>query len=114
LPPAPAFVVPELKAPIPTNQWWSSLVALPFSERQYPHPLAVLARAEGLQIRYPGPDIHADAHCICGWMDVEPPNDLILGHSEIARFEDARLAGYGDWSVSARFAARGARRPGWT
>ena len=112
LPAAPAFVVPELKAPIPTNQWWSSLVALPFSERQYPHPLAVLARAEGLQIRYPGPDIRADAHCICGWMDAEPPNDLILGHSEIARFEEARLAGYGDWSVTARFAAKGSTKAG--
>src|SRR5262245_60697356 len=73
LPPAPAFVAPELHPPIPTNRWWSSLVALPFSERQYPHPLAVAARAEGLQVRYPGPDIRANAECICGWMDLEPP-----------------------------------------
>jgi endoglucanase Acf2 len=107
LPPAPAFVVPELHAPIPTNQWWSSLVALPFSERQYPHPLAVAARAEGFQIRYPGPDIRADEHCICGWMDFEPPNDLILSNSAVARFDDARLAGYSDWFVTARFAAPG-------
>ncbi len=105
LPPPPAFVAPELHGPIPTNRWWSSLVALPFSERQYPHPLAVAARAEGLQVRYPGPDIHADTHCICGWMDFEPPNDLILAHSEVPRFAAARLAGFSDWFVTARFEA---------
>ena len=104
LPPAPAYVVPEIHGPIPTNRWWSSLVALPFSERQYPHPLAVVARAEGLQVRYPGPDIHADAACICGWMDFEPPNDLVIGHAEVPRFLDARLAGWSDWFVTARFA----------
>jgi hypothetical protein len=112
LPTAPAFVVPELPPPIPSSQWWSSLVALPFSERQYPHPLAVTARPEGFQIRYPGPDIHADEHCICGWMDVEPPNDLILGNSEVARFDAARLAGYSDWFVTARFEAKGRTDPG--
>ena len=110
LPPPPAFVAPQLRPPIPTNRWWSSLVALPFSERQYPHPLAVAARAEGLQVRYPGPDLRANADCICGWMDFEPPSDLILGHSEVPRFEAARLAGYSDWFVTARFEAIG--RPG--
>ena len=107
LPAAPPFVVPELQAPIPSSQWWSSLVALPYSERQYPHPLAVTARPEGLQVRYPGPDIHADEHCICGWMDLEPPNDLVLGHSEVSRFDATRLAGYSDWFVTARFEAKG-------
>jgi endoglucanase Acf2 len=107
LPAAPAFVAPELQAPIPSSQWWSSLVALRFSERQYPHPLAVTSRPEGFQVRYPGPDIHANEHCICGWMDFEPPNDLILGHSEVSRFDAARLAGYSDWFVTARFEAKG-------
>jgi endoglucanase Acf2 len=103
LPPAPAFVATELRPPFPTNRWWSSLVALRFSERQYPHPLAVAARAEGLQVRYPGPDIRANDACICGWMDIDPPTDLILGHSAVARFDAARLAGWSDWFVRARF-----------
>ena len=106
MPPDPAFVDAELRPPFPTHRWWSSLVALPFSERQYPHPLAVAARPEGLQVRYPGPDIRANEACICGWMDFEPPHDLILGHSEVARFDAARLAGWSDWFVRARFAAR--------
>jgi endoglucanase Acf2 len=108
LPPAPAFVAAELRPPFPTNRWWSSLVALPFSERQYPHPLAVAARAEGLQVRYPGPDIRANDGCICGWMEFDPPADLILGHSAVARFDAARLAGWSDWFVRARFEKEGA------
>jgi endoglucanase Acf2 len=103
LPPAPASIAPELHAPFPTNRWWSSLVALPFSERQYPHPLAVAARPEGLQVRYPGPDIRANADCICGWMEPEPPQDLILGHSAVPLFDAAPLAGWSDWFVRARF-----------
>src|ERR1700730_16295126 len=108
LPPAPAFVATELHPPFPTNRWWSSLVALPFSERQYPHPLAVAERAEGFQVRYPGPDIRADYTCICGRMDPDPPQDLILGHSAVARFDAARLAGWSDWFVRARFEKGGA------
>ncbi|MET0280131.1 MAG: glycosyl hydrolase [Steroidobacteraceae bacterium] len=103
LPPPPAFAAAELRPPFPTSRWWSSLVALPFSERQYPHPLAVVARAEGLQVRYPGPDIRATDACICGWMDFDPPTDLILGHSGVPRFEAARLGGWNDWFVRARF-----------
>jgi endoglucanase Acf2 len=105
LPPNPAFVVDDLEPPFPTNRWWSSLVGLPFSERQYPHPLAVAARPEGLQVRYPGPDIHANDACICGSMDFEPPTDLILGHSDAASFRAARLVGWSDWFVRARFEA---------
>jgi endoglucanase Acf2 len=108
LPPPPAFVATELRPPLPTNRWWSSLVAVPFSERQYPHPLAVAARAEGLQVRYPGPDIRANETCICGWMDFDPPTDLILGHSAAPRFDAARLAEWSDWFVRARFEAGGA------
>ena len=103
LPPAPAFVAKDLGPPFPTNRWWSSLVALPFSERQYPGPLAVAARAEGLQVRYPGPDIRANESCICGSMELDPPTDLILGHSATARFDAARLVGWSDWFVRARF-----------
>jgi endoglucanase Acf2 len=108
LPPPPAFIAREVRPPIPTNRWWSSLVALPFSERQYPHPLAVAARAEGLQVRYPGPDIRANETCICGSMDFDPPTDLILGNSAAARFDAARLVGWSDWFVRARFESGGA------
>ena len=45
------LVVPDLKAPTPTSDWWSSLIwpmHSPYSQAMFPHPLAVQAKAEGL------------------------------------------------------------------
>ncbi len=88
----------------PTNDWWSSLAWMKYSERQYPHPLAVQAQAAGLRVFYPGPAIHADKSAIFGAMPVNG-DDLVLGHSAQDEFPDARLDGFSDWFVSARFAA---------
>lgn len=46
-----------------------SMVAwLRYSERQYPHPLAVQNQANGLRLFYPGPAITGNSACVCGWM----------------------------------------------
>ena len=49
----------NVTGPMSSNDWWSSSAFLVHSERQYPHPLAVWNKAEGTQIYYPGPNIHA-------------------------------------------------------
>src|SRR5687767_15713520 len=46
--------------PMPTNDWWSSLAWMQFSEAQFPHPLAVKAEAQGLRVWYPGSRITAN------------------------------------------------------
>ena len=49
------LVSTRIKGPIPTNDWWSSLVwpaQSPHSLAMFPHPLAVKAQAEGLGIGY--------------------------------------------------------------
>jgi endoglucanase Acf2 len=88
---------------IPSNQWWSSLVWLPYSEAQYPHPLAVKAFPTGLQIYYPK-RITANSMGIYGKMPVNSRDDFILGHSGEDNFPDARLDGFSDWFVTALFA----------
>src|SRR5580704_4889040 len=45
---------------MPSNKWWSSLAWMKFSERHYPHPLAVEAEAKGLRVFYPGANITAN------------------------------------------------------
>lgn len=87
---------------MPTNDWWSSLAWMPFSERHYPHPLAVCAAAQGLRVYYPGPRITADNAAIFGFM---PPDhgDLTLGHSACREFPEARVSDFSDWFVSAAF-----------
>src|SRR4051812_31753519 len=40
-PPAEIYRTANAPGPMPTNDWWSSLAWLKFSERMYAHPLAV-------------------------------------------------------------------------
>ena len=103
-PPAPLSKTAAVKGPLPTNQWWNSLVWSKYSERQYAHPLAVRATAAGLQVYYPGPSITVIP---VGIMGVMPGGgrDFVLGHSAAGEFPDAQLAGWSDWFVTASFAA---------
>lgn len=101
-PPAAISRTENYRGPVPTNRWWSSMAWMDFSERQFPHPLAVQAEASGLRIFYPGPHLHAANKAI---MAIMPGggDDLILGHSNQPRFPDARLDGASDWFVRAGF-----------
>lgn len=94
---------------MPTNDWWSSLAWLPYSERQYPHPLAVQAAAAGLRLYYPGPSITANGIGIFGYMPTPAGEDLLLGHSAVGSFPAARVDGASDWFVRAQWASGTAR-----
>jgi endoglucanase Acf2 len=89
---------------MPTNDWWSSTAWMQYSERQYPHPLAVQNQANGLRLFYPGPTITGNSACVCGWMpattDPNGNDDLIIGHSATANFTDTRVDGFSDWFVT--------------
>jgi len=104
LPPRTIYQTPAIRGKMPTNDWWSSLAWMPFSERQYPHPLAVQAELAGLRVFYPGANITANRDAIFGSMP-GGGDDLVLGHSAQAEFPDARVAGFSDWFVEAEFAA---------
>ncbi len=84
---------------MPTSDWWSSLAWVPFSHAMYPHPLAIKANERGLRISYPGPGITANKAAIFGFMG-GGSDDLVIGHSEIETFTEARVAGWSDWFVT--------------
>ncbi|UJF32228.1 glycosyl hydrolase [Paenibacillus hexagrammi] len=90
---------------MPTNDWWSSLAWTQYSERMYPHPLAVRNKAEGFQVYYP--TITANSGCICGWMpaptDANGNDDFTIGHSAQATFPDAKVDSFNDWFVTSSF-----------
>ena len=90
--------------PMPSNDWWSSLAWLPFSERQYAHPLAMRAQSNGFRVFYPGPSITANKSAIFGFMPPDGRNDLVIGHSAVAVFAEARVDEFSDWFVTAAFA----------
>ncbi|MBM0106740.1 hypothetical protein JM946_18565 [Steroidobacter sp. S1-65] len=110
LPPGAANIQPTIyktanvTGKIQTNDWWSSTAWLQYSERQYPHPLAVQNQANGLRLFYPGPTITGNSACVCGWMpastDPNGNDDLTIGHSATANFADTRVDGFSDWFVT--------------
>ncbi|HVS39189.1 MAG TPA: glycosyl hydrolase [Gemmataceae bacterium] len=103
-PPETIYRTANVVGKTPTNDWCSSLAWMRYSERQYPHPLAVQAAPAGLRVYYPGPAITANRDGIFGSMP-DDGEDLVLGHSAEDAFPDARLDGFSDWFVSARFAS---------
>jgi len=104
-PPAMIYQTANVPGKMATNGWWSSVAWLPYSERQYPHPLAVQAIAGGLRVYYPGPGITANQAAIFGFMPDRTGDDLVLGHSAQDDFPDARVDGFSDWFVRVAFAA---------
>ena len=53
LPPETIWRTANVRGPMPTNDWWSSLAWVPLSDVMYPHPLAVRAVGGGLRVYYP-------------------------------------------------------------
>ncbi len=91
----------NVSGPMPTNDWWSSLAWVPYSEAQYPHPLALKNQQNGLRIFNPSGKITVNPGYIAGWMD--DVNDFTIGHSVTASFPDAKVDGFSDWFVKSLF-----------
>jgi len=98
------YKVDSLKGPTPTNQWWSSLVWEKFSSNMFPHPLGVVAFDKGLSVSYPGAAIVAAENAIMGG-GVSRNGDIVIG-LQGTTFEDARLADFSDWFVTAQFSSK--------
>ncbi len=96
------FVTEAVKKPIPTNDWWSSLVFSKFSNQMFPHPLGVQAHEKGLRIYYPGVGYTANPEGIFTAV-MQAPDDLVIGHSAQLTFPDARAESWSDWFVTAAF-----------
>jgi len=103
-PPEQVWRTDAVKGPLPTNRWWSSLLWTRHSLPQFAHPLAVCAQPSGLRVCYPSVTVAP-----IGLMGGMPGGgeDLVLGHSAVAEFPDARLAGWSDWFVTASFECEG-------
>jgi endoglucanase Acf2 len=98
--------------PAPTNDWWSSLIwqfdrdgkANPHSEVLHAHPLSLKAQAAGLGLGGAGkPELGPRSYFF-------PYNeDLVVGLDGLAA-PATRVAGHGDWTVTARWEDAGGRR----
>ena len=104
-PPPTIYRTENVQGKMPTNRWWSSLAWMTYSERHYPHPLAVQAGPSGLRLYYPGASITANRNAIFGFMPAQGSDDVILGHSAQEQFPEALVDGFSDWFVTVRFAS---------
>lgn len=104
-PPDTIYRTENAMGKMPTNKWWSSLAWMKYSERQFPHPLAVEAGPAGLRVFYPGPSIHANDKGIFGNMPGKSAADFVIGHSGQEEFPEALVDAFSDWFVAARFAS---------
>jgi endoglucanase Acf2 len=106
-PPAIVYKTAGVRGPIPTNDWWSSLAWLPYSEPMYAHPLVLRAEPEGLRVFHPD-RLSVSRNAIMGVMPGgKTKADFVLGHAAQPQFPDARLDGFSDWFVTAAFAEGG-------
>ncbi|MEF2277403.1 glycosyl hydrolase [Deinococcus sp. YIM 134068] len=99
----------NVRGPVPTNDWWSSLVFQrypdnPYSENMHAQPLSMRAKASGLGIAYPAthvitPDNRKYEHTYT--------EDFTLGVAGL-NSPDAKLDGYSDWTVRSFWSGGGA------
>jgi len=97
---------PGFSGPVPTNEWWSSLVYPRYAgdnwgQNMHPHPLSARPGADGMSIGYvPTPGIWDT-----GYSYDFSGTRVSLGLSvEGLNSPDARLAAASDWTMTARFA----------
>lgn len=102
-------ITENISGPVPTNDWWSSLVFQrfannPYSEVMHAHPLAMKAEAEGLGVAYPKDVVIIDGNPIREYKHIYTP-DFTLGVVGLDA-PDAKLDAYSDWTVSALLGKR--------
>ena len=98
----------NVRGPIPTNDWWSSLVFQrypdnPYSTTMHAHPLAMQAEAGGLGVSYPKTYVITSDQ---RKYEYTYTKDFTLGVAGL-NSPDAKLDGYSDWTVSAYWSGGG-------
>ena len=94
-------VTENVTGPIPTNDWWSSLIwqrypGNPYSENMYAHPLTLHAKANGLGVGYPteafigGDTVH---------YQLDHREDLSIGVVGL-NAPETRVDAFSDWTVT--------------
>ena len=100
--PTKIYRIDSLKGAVPTNQWWSSLVWMPFSQPLFAHPLTLRCEANGLVLSDPSTGITGGGGHIMGG-GIPEGGDLTIGLVG-KTFTQANYAGSSDWFVAAEFA----------
>lgn len=101
--PAAIYKTDNIKGAVPTNDWLSSILWVPFSEPLYAHPLVYKYTKSGLMVSMPKTqyfkDVDGDIEVVRRLDENVPETiDFIVGASNFNP-SDARLDKFGDWSA---------------
>lgn len=97
----PKYVTGNVSVPIPSNDWWTSIIYKRLSDGVVALPLLYQYHDTGLGFFYASPIFTAPNN---GGMDTKFGNmDLFINTSSILRTPEARVDGFGDWSVDVVF-----------
>jgi endoglucanase Acf2 len=97
------YTTSNVSRPIPTNDWWSSLVFESMSQPLYAHPVSAQAVSAGLDLWNPTDWTYSTGDHTDSIAMMDTTTDLTIGHSGTSSFSDARLDGYGDWHVVSKW-----------
>lgn len=97
----PKYVSSKISTPIPSNDWWTSIIYTQYSDVMPALPMAYKYSATGLSMYYTdGLYNRADN----GGMGVDSRHfDLTVNSADITGKASAKLDGYGDWSVNVKY-----------
>jgi endo-1,3(4)-beta-glucanase len=97
----PKYVTANVGTPLPSNDWWTSLLYTRLSDGMPALPLMFHYYDNGLGMYYAGDIFTAPNN---GGMDTKSNNmDLFINAGNIVKTPEARVDGYGDWSVNVVF-----------
>ena len=105
LPPKKIYATDNLKGPIPTNDWWSSILWEKFSSNLFPHPLALNFDKSGLRVFYPGAKKFATEMGVIAGMPIHS-QDLTIGANLKSPFTEALAHDYSDWFVTTQLGVK--------
>ncbi len=97
----PKYVTANVHTPLPSNDWWTSILYTRLSDGMPALPFMFQYKDTGLGLYYASDLFTAPNN---GGMDTKSNNmDLFITTSSITKTPEARLDGYGDWSVDVVF-----------
>ncbi|WP_254273136.1 glycosyl hydrolase [Haloarcula marina] len=97
------YTTSNVEAPIPTNDWWSTLLWFQYSNPMFAHPVAADASGAGLDVSNPTEWNISSSGVTDAIAMMDDTTDLTIGHSATSSFSDTRCDGYGDWHTVAKW-----------
>ncbi|MFC6954227.1 glycosyl hydrolase [Halorubellus litoreus] len=102
-PPDTTYTTGAVSPPVPTNEWWSSLVWKQHSMPIFAHPVSMEFTGSGLDVWHGTEWTYSDGYDTDSVATLDQTTDLTIGHSATSSFGDARCDGFGDWHTVGKF-----------